>query len=175
MTQSHNCEDIKAFVMDIDGVLTDGRIGYGCGSDEEIKFFDVKDGTGIKMLQRSGIVTAIISGRQSAANKRRANELGIGHYIEKCVNKADGMRRLCQELGIETKQCLYVGDDFIDLAAMRLAGIGAAVADASQEVLDAADWRLNHRGGRGAVREAAELLLKAQGKWSKAIEKYYKD
>ncbi|MBQ7651143.1 MAG: hypothetical protein IJS15_09300, partial [Victivallales bacterium] len=83
-------QHIKLFIMDVDGVLTDGRIGYGCGSDEEIKFFDVKDGLGITLLHRCGIATAVLSGRQSLANLRRLRELKVTHVIEGCKDKANG-------------------------------------------------------------------------------------
>jgi 3-deoxy-D-manno-octulosonate 8-phosphate phosphatase (KDO 8-P phosphatase) len=164
---------IKVFIMDVDGVLTDGRIGYGCGSDDEIKFFNVKDGLGITLLHRCGIVTAVISGRRSLANIRRLTELKVTHVIESCKDKSTGIRELCAKLGVTPNECLYIGDDLIDLPAMRLAGISVAVGDAVPEVKANATWVMKHKGGRGAVREAAERLLKTQGLWDKATEVYY--
>ena len=176
MTRQNRIEmeqHIKLFIMDVDGVLTDGRIGYGCGSDEEIKFFDVKDGLGITLLHRCGIATAVLSGRQSLANLRRLRELKVTHVIEGCKDKANGIRDLCANLGVSPEECLYMGDDLIDLPAMRLAGISVAVGDAVPEAKANATWVMEHNGGRGAVREAAERLLKKQGLWEKATEPYY--
>ena len=165
---------IKVFIMDVDGVLTDGRIGYGCGSDDEIKFFDVKDGLGLTLLHRCGIATAVISGRQSLANRRRLTELKVTHIIEGCKDKSTGIMELCGRLGVTPDECLYVGDDLIDLPAMRMAGISVAVGDAVPEAKEAATWVMEHNGGRGAIREAAERLLKLLGLWEKATETYYK-
>ena len=159
--------------MDVDGVLTDGGIGYGCGSDDEIKFFNVKDGLGITLLHRCGIATAVLSGRKSLANMRRLTELKVTHVIEGCKDKAAGIMELCGKLGVSPKECLYIGDDLIDLPAMRLAGISVAVGDAVPEAKANATWVMKHKGGRGAVREAAEKLLKTQGLWEKATEVYY--
>ena len=166
--------NIKLFIMDVDGVLTDGRIGYGCGSDDEVKFFDVKDGLGITLLHRCGIATAVLSGRKSLANMRRLNELKVTHVIEGCKDKASGIMELCKRLGITPMECLYIGDDLIDLPAMRLAGISVAVGDAVPEAKANATWVMEHNGGRGAVREAAERLLKHLGLWEMALEPYYK-
>ena len=164
---------IKVFIMDVDGVLTDGGIGYGCGSDDEIKFFNVKDGLGITLLHRCGIVTAVLSGRKSLANMRRLTELKVTHVIEGCKDKSSGMMERCDKLGVSPKECLYIGDDLIDIPAMRLAGISVAVGDAVPEAKANATWVMKHKGGRGAVREAAERLLKNQGLWEKATEVYY--
>lgn len=177
MTQQNRIEmglNIKLFIMDVDGVLTDGRIGYGCGSDDEVKFFDVKDGLGITLLHRCGIATAVLSGRKSLANMRRLNELKVTHVIEGCKDKASGIMELCKRLGITPIECLYIGDDLIDLPAMRLAGISVAVGDAVPEAKANATWVMEHNGGRGAVREAAERLLKHLGLWEMALEPYYK-
>ena len=177
MTQQNRIEmglNIKLFIMDVDGVLTDGRIGYGCGSDDEVKFFDVKDGLGITLLHRCGIATAVLSGRKSLANMRRLNELKVTHVIEGCKDKASGIMELCKRLGITPMECLYIGDDLIDLPAMRLAGISVAVGDAVPEAKANATWVMEHNGGRGAVREAAERLLKHLGLWEMALEPYYK-
>ncbi len=165
---------IKVFIMDVDGVLTDGRIGYGCGSNDEIKFFNVKDGLGLTLLHKAGIVTAVISGRRSLANMTRLTELKVTHVIEGCKNKSEGILELCVKLGVTPAECLYIGDDLIDLPAMRLAGISVAVGDAVPEAKANATWIMKHNGGCGAVREAAEKLLKELGLWEKATESYYK-
>lgn len=172
MKSQADINGIKAFVMDVDGVLTDGRIGYGTGSDDEIKFFDVKDGLGIQLLKRAGILVIILSGRMSKANNRRASELGINKVIEGCKSKASGMEKLCSHYGISPEECLYIGDDLIDIPAMRMAGVAVAVADASEHAKKAAHWVMEHKGGRGAVREAAERLLAEQGKLDNLLADY---
>ena len=163
---------IKAVIMDVDGVLTDGGIGYGCGSDDEIKFFNVRDGLGIKLLYRNGISTAVLSGRASKANRRRAEELGIQVIVENCSNKRQGLLDICQQLSITPEECMYIGDDLIDLVPLQLAGIGVAVGDAVEEAKLCADWIMEHPGGKGAVREAATRLLKEKGIWDSIIQGY---
>ncbi len=166
-------QDIRAVVLDVDGVLTDGRIGYGCGSDDEIKFFHVRDGVGVALLRQSGIKVGIITGRCCKANRRRAEELKLDFVVEGQLRKSDALLVLCEQLGLQPANCLYVGDDVIDIGPMRLAGIAVAVADAVAEAKAAASWVASAPGGRGAVREVAEWLLKAQGRWDQLIAERY--
>lgn len=172
MSQKSNPNLIKAVILDIDGVLTDGRIGYGAGSDQEIKFFDVKDGAGIKMLQRAGIKVGFISGRESAANARRAKELALDFTVQNCTKKTEGLKTVTEQLGITPAECLYIGDDFIDASIMAVCGIAVAVGDAVSEIKNVADWTCDHNGGRGAVREVAVWLLKQQDKWEQTLQHY---
>ncbi len=172
MTLEEKARRVKAVVLDIDGVLTDGRIGYGGGDDEEIKFFDVKDGHAIKMALRGGVLVGALSGRGSAANRRRAAELGLSFLYECAKNKAEAFDRLLQETKLAPEECLYVGDDFIDIPPMRRAGVAVAVADAAEELDAFCDFRTRSPGGRGAVREAIIWLLKAQGKWEELTRRY---
>jgi len=166
-------QDIRAVVLDVDGVLTDGRIGYGCGSDDEIKFFHVRDGLGIALLRQVGIKVGIITGRCSKANRRRAEELKLDFVVEGQLRKSDALQALCAQLGLQPVHCLYVGDDVIDIGPMRLAGVSVAVADAVAEVRAVASWVASAPGGRGAVREVAEWLLKAQGSWDGLVAERY--
>ena len=156
---------IKLLVLDVDGVLTDGRIIYGNGG-EEFKAFNIKDGLGIKLLQRAGIKVAIITGRRSAIVERRAQELGIEQLIQGREDKLVALKELCKQLHIALSECAYMGDDLPDLAAIMAAGIGLTVADAPDAVLNAADWCSVRPGGHGAVREACEALLMASGVWA---------
>lgn len=172
MDSRFNYKNIRLVILDIDGVLTDGRIGYGCGSDEEIKFFNVKDGAGIRLLQKSGIKVGVLSGRRSQANQRRARELALDFIKEGFHRKTEAFAELLTEHQVEARQCLYIGDDLIDLPIMRLVGISVAVADAAPEVLALADWHCTRPGGQGAVRETAEKLLKLQGKWIDLLHDY---
>lgn len=172
MNLPRNISDIKAIVLDVDGVLTDGRIGYGGGSPREIKFFDVRDGQGIRLAIRAGLRVGILSGRKSQANRVRAKELGLSFLYEGCLDKLAGWEQMLADLGLKPEECMYIGDDVVDMPPMRRAGFPVAVADAAPELDSVAMLRTQHFGGRGAVREAIEILLKGQGKWDSVLEKY---
>ena len=163
---------IRAVVLDIDGILTDGRIGYGTGSPEEIKFFHVRDGHGIKLAMRAGLKVGVLSGRQSAANARRAAELGFSFVYENKKDKLTAFHELLAEQKLSAEECLYMGDDTVDLPVMRLAGIAATVADAPEYMDTAADFRTVHNGGQGAVREVIDELLMQSGKWREVMARY---
>jgi len=156
---------IRLLALDVDGVLTDGRIYYG-NQGEELKAFNIKDGLGIKLLQGAGIEVAIITGRQSEIVARRARELGITSVIQGREDKRQALQELCRDKGLTLEQCAYMGDDLPDLAAVIACGLGLTVADGSARVRDAADWQSKLPGGGGAVREACELILDARGEWS---------
>jgi len=153
--------DIRLLALDVDGVLTDGRIYYG-NSGEELKAFNIKDGLGIKLLQGAGVTVAIITGRSSDIVQRRASELGISEIIQGREDKITALQQLARKLDIDLRECAYMGDDLPDLAAMRAAGIGMTVADAAATVANHADWQSRSAGGHGAVREACEYLLAAR-------------
>jgi 3-deoxy-D-manno-octulosonate 8-phosphate phosphatase (KDO 8-P phosphatase) len=160
------CGPIELLVMDVDGVLTDGILTL----DErggEIKRFHVRDGAGIALWHQAGKHTAILSGRSSAAVDRRAAELGIAPVIQGVPHKADPFRRLLAELGLELGQACYIGDDLPDLPVLSIAGLGLAAcpADAAAEVRQAAHLVTQAPGGRGAVREVIEIILRHQGTW----------
>ncbi len=159
---------IELVVFDVDGVLTDGRITID-NSGIESKHFHVRDGHGIKLLQRAGVTAAILTGRDSAVVEHRAGELGITHIMQGCWNKAEGIASLAQATGIPLEQCAMMGDDIVDLPAMRRCTLAFAPADAHVAVRRHADWFSRHRGGRGAVRELCEGLILARGRWQEVI------
>ena len=165
-------QKIRAVVLDIDGILTDGRIGYGTGSPEEIKFFHVRDGHGIKLAMRAGIAVGVLSGRKSAANCRRAEELGLSFVYEGKKDKNSAFAELLAEQGLQADEVLYMGDDTVDLPVMRQVGIAVTVADAPCYMDTAADFRTQHNGGQGAVREVIDQLLMQSGKWSEVMARY---
>ena len=165
-------QKIRAVVLDIDGILTDGRIGYGTGSPEEIKFFHVRDGHGIKLAMRAGLLVGVLSGRQSAANSRRAAELGLSFVYENKKDKLTAFNELLQEYNLQPEECLYMGDDTIDLPVMRIAGISVTVADAMEYMDTEADFRTQRCGGQGAVREVIDQLLMQSGKWAEVMKRY---
>ncbi|MBN7795346.1 KdsC family phosphatase [Parahaliea mediterranea] len=153
---------VRLLALDVDGVLTDGSIYYG-NDGEELKAFSIKDGLGIKLLQRAGVEVVIITGRQSRIVARRAAELGIAEVIQGREDKRVALEELCRRKSLEMTECAYMGDDLPDLGAITSAGLGMTVADAAEAVASAADWRSRYPGGRGAVREACEYLLEARG------------
>ncbi|WOJ98342.1 HAD-IIIA family hydrolase [Congregibacter brevis] len=159
--------DIKLLALDVDGVLTDGRITYG-NDGEELKSFNIKDGLGIKLIQAAGVEVTIITGRQSNIVDRRAKELGIKTIVQGREDKLSALLEICEARGLAVRECAYMGDDLPDLAAVRAAGIGMTVADASVALLAAADWQSSLPGGNGAVREACETLLHARGQLAAA-------
>ncbi len=162
---------LRLLVLDVDGVLTDGRIVYG-NDGEELKAFSIKDGLGIKLAQRAGLQVAIITGRNSQIVARRAAELGITLVVQGREDKLVALRELCDSLGITITECAYMGDDLPDLAAIRAAGLGLTVSDAVAAVLDAADWVSALPGGTGAVREACEMILAARGDLQRLLADY---
>lgn len=163
--------DIRLVVSDVDGVWTDGRIVY-LGEHREIKNFNVRDGLGVKLAQKSGIEVALVTSRRSPALERRANELGIVELRQGASNKLEEVQRLAQKLNITFDQILYIGDDLPDLGPMSVAAISAAPADAAPEVLAAATWKLEKRGGKGAFRELVERLLRERGVWDSIVKDF---
>jgi 3-deoxy-D-manno-octulosonate 8-phosphate phosphatase (KDO 8-P phosphatase) len=162
---------IKLLILDVDGVMTDGRIILG-DDGKELKFFDVKDGHGIKLAHQAGLTTAIISGRESRLVSFRAKELGIKIVYQNIHDKSGICEEIMKEKGFSHDEVAYIGDDIVDLSIMNKVGLSIAVADALPYVKDAADLVTAERGGRGAVREAIEFILKAQGRWERLFEEY---
>ena len=153
--------DIRLLVLDVDGVMTDGRLWFGADG-ELLKSFHVRDGVGVKAAIASGIDVAIISGRHSPAVARRATELGVRHVRQGCANKAQALRDLLAELGVAPAHTACVVDDTPDLPLMALAGLPIAVADAHPDVIAAARLVTRAAGGAGAVREVCDLLVDAR-------------
>jgi 3-deoxy-D-manno-octulosonate 8-phosphate phosphatase (KDO 8-P phosphatase) len=152
---------IRLLVLDVDGVLTDGRI-YMSPAGEELKVFHVRDGSGLVALQRAGVAVAIISGRDSAAVTRRAAELGIRNVRQGVADKATELAGLMRELGVAPGETACVGDDTPDLPMLQAAGLAVAVADAHAALGPVVHWVTSAAGGRGAVREVCDLLISAR-------------
>jgi 3-deoxy-D-manno-octulosonate 8-phosphate phosphatase (KDO 8-P phosphatase) len=165
-------EKVKLLVLDVDGVLTDGRLYYH-DDGTELKAFDVRDGHGIKLAQRAGIEVALISGRSAPCVNKRAADLGITEVVQGPKEKVPVFDRLLTEKGLTPKQAAFVGDDLVDLPVMRRAGFAVAVADASEHLFDAAHYVTLAPGGRGAVREVIELILAVQGLWERLVGRYF--
>lgn len=154
---------IRLIVTDVDGVLTDGRIGF-TSTGAEIKYFNCKDGCGFAQWHRAGGLSAFLTGRGSSILLRRAQELRITKLVLNAGDKLPELRRICEELDVPLDCTLYMGDDLPDLECLRAAGIGVAVADASEPALAAADAVTRRGGGQGAFREVVDVLLNAPGK-----------
>jgi 3-deoxy-D-manno-octulosonate 8-phosphate phosphatase (KDO 8-P phosphatase) len=152
---------IELLILDVDGVLTDGRL-YFAAKGEALKVFDVHDGHGIKLLRGSGVEVAAFSGRKSAAVTARMRELGVRHVSQGCSDKVAALRALTSRLGIGPLGCACIVDDTPDLPLMSAVGFAAAVADAHPLVRAAAHWVSSAPGGRGAVRELSDVLLRAR-------------
>ncbi len=165
--------EIKLLIVDVDGVLTDGRIILD-SKDGEYKAFHVRDGHGIKMLQREGVKVAIITGRSSMVVRRRADELGIEIVVQGSKDKIIDYEKIMADLGMKDKEVAYVGDDIVDLPVMRRVGLPVAVADAEEYVKAEAVLITRRGGGRGAVRELTDMILRAKGVWDEATARYYK-
>lgn len=162
---------VDLLILDADGVLTDGHIVYG-DDGRELKFFHVRDGSALKFWHAAGKRTALISGRRSEAVARRAAELGVGPVLQGRDDKLAALREVLAACGVGPERACGVGDDLADLPVLRNCGVAVAVADACPETREAADFVTSSPGGRGAVREAVEWLLKAQGHWSAVVEMY---
>lgn len=153
---------IRLLVLDVDGVLTDGRLYFG-PEGEALKTFNIRDGLGIKLLRDAGIDTAIITGRRSPMVARRAADLGISRVVQGREDKLVALDELRAELGVDYSQIAYIGDDLPDLAAIRKVGLGMTVANGDAYVARHVAWQTHCSGGEGAVREAAEMILRARG------------
>lgn len=166
------CQAIRLLLLDVDGVLSDGRIVYD-DHGVETKAFDVKDGHGLKLLQRAGIRIGIITGRQSRLVEVRAAELGIDILHQGIKDKLEPYRMILAEYGLRDEEVAYVGDDVVDLPILRRAGFAAAVADAVEDIKPYVHYVCKRPGGRGAVREVCDLLLKESGAWERVTARYF--
>jgi 3-deoxy-D-manno-octulosonate 8-phosphate phosphatase (KDO 8-P phosphatase) len=163
---------VDLLVLDVDGVMTDGGLYYG-PDGEALKRFDVKDGHRLVLARQAGLRAAILTARRSALVERRARELGLAPVCQGCRDKREGLRRLLEEAGVPAQRTAYMGDDLNDLPPMTMVRLAACPADACPEVRRAAHLVTRAPGGRGAVQEVVELLLRAQGKWETALRETF--
>jgi 3-deoxy-D-manno-octulosonate 8-phosphate phosphatase (KDO 8-P phosphatase) len=163
-TLRERCNAIELLIVDVDGVLTTGEIAYG-SPEVEIKEFYVRDGSGLHLWHLAGKRTGLITGRSSPVVQRRAAELGIGLVVQGASEKVSAHRRMLTEAGVNDEAVCYIGDDVPDVPPLRQCGLAVAVADACSEVRAIAHYIAQAPGGRGAVRETIELILRCQGRW----------
>ena len=162
---------IKLLVLDVDGVMTAGKVTY-TSDGQELKSFNIKDGVGIKRVQQAGIQTAIITGRVSPMVARRATELGIHHVIQGREDKGPALTELLRAKELSAAEVAYMGDDLPDLGALRLAGLATCPNDAVEPVRECADWIAPLPGGAGAVRALADFILQSQDRLSDLIRTF---
>lgn len=163
---------IKLVILDVDGVLTDGSIILD-NEGNEYKSFHVRDGHGIKMLIRAGIMVALVTGRNSRVVERRAHELGITEVFQKCFDKTAVYNALVSKYSLSPDQIAYVGDDIVDAPVMAMVGLPVSVLDSADEIKNYSLMVTRNRGGRGAVREVADIILKSKGLWERIFNEYF--
>jgi 3-deoxy-D-manno-octulosonate 8-phosphate phosphatase (KDO 8-P phosphatase) len=162
---------LQLLILDVDGVLTDGRLFFD-NEGIEYKCFHSRDGHGIKLLQQTGVQVAVISGRKSKSVALRMNSLGIGHVFQGHENKRDAFAELLKKTGLTPEHTAYVGDDLLDLPIMTKVGLAIAVQDANFAVKERADWCTTLPGGQGAVREVCDMIMQAQGSFADILGAY---
>ena len=165
---------IKLLAIDVDGVLTDGGLTFD-GEGQLYQTFHVRDGFALVAAKRAGLKIAWISGRESAPARARFEELGLDFCLLKCPDKFVALRDLQAQLNLMPGECCFIGDDLPDLPAFAACGIDVAVRDAATDVIERCDYVTNAYGGRGAVREVIELILRAQGAWEKILAQFIQD
>jgi 3-deoxy-D-manno-octulosonate 8-phosphate phosphatase (KDO 8-P phosphatase) len=164
-------KQIQLLLLDVDGVLTDGRLGR-TAAGEEIKFFSVYDGLAIRMAQNAGLRVGFLSGRTSKEVESRARELGVEIVVQGSRDKAGDLETILAETSLEASQVAYIGDDLPDLSVLKRVGFSAAPGNAAEEVREGVDYVTERKGGEGAVREVVDLLLKAAGKWDDVLSQF---
>jgi 3-deoxy-D-manno-octulosonate 8-phosphate phosphatase (KDO 8-P phosphatase) len=162
---------IKLLLMDCDGVLTDGRLELWENGDEQ-KTFHARDGQGISLLQRAGLKTGIISGRTSSAVERRAQDLGMTYVRQSATDKLEALDEILALAQLSLHECAFIGDDLADIPVMQRVELAVAVADAVAETKQVAHLVTEQRGGRGAIREVTDFILKAQGRWDELMKRF---
>lgn len=162
---------IKCLISDVDGVMTDGTL-FLDNHGNELKAFQVQDGMGLKLLMAAGIQVAVITTSRNAVIDFRMEQLGITHYFKGQVDKRSAFAELKERLGLSNEECAYIGDDLPDLPVIQEVGLGVAVANAVSQVKEFAIWQTELTGGKGAIREVCDLILRAQGKQESALASY---
>lgn len=171
MSPQERAQKIKLLILDVDGVLTDGRIIYD-SKGRDLKFFDVHDGLGVYLLKRMGIRTILITAKGSRAIKPRAKDMQVDKVYENIFPKTKIYEKILKDYAINDEEVCFAGDDLVDIGILKRVGLPVAVANACPEIKEASVYITEKKGGRGAVREIAELILKAQNKWQEALKIY---
>ncbi len=162
---------IKLLILDVDGILTDGRIIYD-SRGHQLKFFDVQDGFGIHLLRLAGVESAIITAKRSKVVTRRAKDFKVKYIYQDCINKIKPFEDVSKKLNLQPDEVCFIGDDLIDIPVLKRVGFAASVPNAVDEVKEVAHYVTRREGGRGAVREVCDLIIKAQGKWDRVTSHF---
>lgn len=162
---------LKALVLDVDGILSDGFVTL-TNSGDEIKSFDIRDGLGMKLVQKIGLYVIIITGRKSYIVEKRMQDLGVDLVYQGREDKGKALQEACKQLNLQPQECLYMGDDWPDLSAFALAGMSVTVPNGHIELRRRADFITQAYGGRGAVREVCDVLLMAQGQYDQILAEF---
>jgi len=170
---TEKAKKLKLLILDVDGVLTDGKLFFD-NQGNEYKSFHARDGHGIKLLRQTGVEVAVISGRKSNSVALRMKNLGIEHVYQGHENKRAAFNEVIEKIGITSEQAAHVGDDLLDLPIMIRVGLSIAVADANLAVKQRADWCTKLPGGHGAVREVCDFIMQAQGHFDEIVNAYLK-
>ena len=163
---------IKLLVMDVDGVLTDGRIVYA-NSGDVLKFFDVSDGMGLALWSRAGLKSAILTARKSRIVSMRSRDTHINKVYQNASRKSEVFKRILIDFKFTPEEMCFIGDDVVDIPVLIKVGFAVCVPNAVQEVKNEAHYTTKREGGRGAVREVIDMILKTQGKWDEVMKRYY--
>lgn len=171
MSIKEKAKKIKLLIMDVDGVLTDGRIIY-TNSGDQLKFFDVTDGMGLSLFSRAGLKSAILTAKESKIVSERAKEMHIDKVYQNALRKGEVFQKILDDFNVKAYEVCFIGDDVVDIPVLKKAGLALSVPNAVDEVKKRAHYVTKKEGGRGAVREIIDMILKAQGKWDKLMERY---
>lgn len=163
---------VRALILDVDGVLTDGSIIY-CNSGKELKVFNVQDGFGMSLLERAGIKSIIITAKKSRALIKRAKEMKVAKVYQNAIDKVRAYDQVLKNFKLSDEEVCYIGDDLIDLPILRRAGLAVVVSDGVDELKAIAHYVTEKEGGRGAVREVIDIILKAKGQWNEVTRGYF--
>ncbi len=163
---------IKLIMLDVDGVLTDGRVIFS-STGEELKCFNAQDGCAILLARRAGIKVVFVTGRNSSIVERRAREHNVTEVFQNISNKAEIFNRLLEKYQLHPEEVAFLGDDLVDIAVMKKSGLAVAVAGAVPEVKEVSHYITKREGGKGAVREIVDLIIKSQDKWQEVTKSYY--
>lgn len=169
---TEKAKKIKLLILDVDGVLTDGRIVYA-NSGDELKFFDVTDGMGLALWSRAGLKSAILTAKKSRIVSRRSKIMHIDGVYQNAFRKLDIFKKILRDFKVSPEEACFIGDDVVDIPVLRRVGFAVCVPNAVPEAREVAHYITRRGGGKGAVREIIDMILKAQGKWSKVTKRYY--
>jgi 3-deoxy-D-manno-octulosonate 8-phosphate phosphatase (KDO 8-P phosphatase) len=163
---------VKLLIVDVDGVLTDGRIIYS-DSGDQLKFFDVTDGMGLALFSRAGLKSAILTAKGSRLVSRRSKDMHVDKVYQNAHRKLEVFKKILSDFSVTPEEVCFIGDDVVDVPVLKKVGLAVSVPNAVPEVKNEAHYITKRKGGRGAVREIIDIILKSQGKWDEVMRRYY--